>query len=163
MKKIVIYYSYTGNTEKIATLIAEKLNCDILKLEPNIPYSSDYQTVVDGEKDNDKQVRTIEIKEINKNINDYDEIIIGSPVWWYTITPVIRTFLKENDLSGKTIIPFATNAGWLGDTFKEIKKICKNSYVKNEMNIIFKSYTDILITSMDEINEWVDKIKKDGK
>ena len=42
-------------------------------------------------------------------------------MWWYTIAPVVRTFLKENDLTGKTIIPFATNAGWLGRTFKEIE------------------------------------------
>ena len=48
-------------------------------------------------------------------------------MWWYTIAPVIRTFLKQNDLSGKTIKPFATNAGWLGQTFKEIKKLCPNS------------------------------------
>ena len=60
--------------------------------------------------DNNKQLL---IEAYNINLDDYDEIIIGTPVWWYTISPVVVTFLKENDLSNKTIYPFATNAGWL--------------------------------------------------
>lgn len=94
------------------------------------------------------------------DLSKYDEIIIGSPVWWYTITPVVRTFLKENDLSGKTIIPFATNAGWLGRTFKEIKSLCPNSTVKNEMNIVFtEDYRENqLVTSPDEIDNWINSL-----
>lgn len=81
----------------------------------------------------------------------------GSPVWWYTIAPVIRTFLKQNDLSGKTIKPFATNAGWLGQTFKEIKKLCPNSNVKEGMNIVFtEDYNkNELVTPIDEIDNWI--------
>ncbi len=90
----------------------------------------------------------------------YDEIILGSPVWWYTITPVIRTFFKENNLSGKIIKPYATNAGWLGHTFKEIKELCPNSKVENEMNIVFtEDYTtNELVTSPDEIDQWIKKL-----
>ncbi len=98
------------------------------------------------------------IKDININLDNYDEIIIGSPVWWYSITPVVREFLKENNLEGKTVIPFATNAGWLGGTFKEIEELCKNSSVTNEMNIVFGSYSDDLVTSMDEINNWINTL-----
>lgn len=58
----------------------------------------------------------IEIKKFDYNLDDYDEIIIGTPVRWYTMVAAIRTFLKENDLSGKIIRPFATNAGWIGHT-----------------------------------------------
>jgi len=78
-------------------------------------------------------------------------------VWWYTIAPVIRTFLKQNDLSGKTIKPFATNAGLLGQTFKEIKKLCPNSNVKEGMNIVFtEDYNkNELVTPIDEIDNWI--------
>lgn len=74
---------------------------------------------------------------------------------WYSIAPVIRTFLKENDLSGKTIIPFATNAGWLGQTFKEIERLCPNSKVEKSMNIVFSSnyHENEFVTSPDEINK----------
>ena len=85
-------------------------------------------------------------------------MIIGTPVWWYTIAPVIRTFLKENNLSGKIIKPFATNAGWLGQTFKEIERLCPDSKVEKGMNIVFESYSDNLVTSPDEIDEWINEL-----
>lgn len=157
-KKIVVYFSYTGNTKKIAESVSKKLNCDILEIKPEVPYSTDYQTVVDQEQNNETAKKTPNIQKIDKDISKYDEIILGSPVWWYTIAPVIRTFLKENDLTGKIIKPFATNAGWLGQTFKEIERLCPNSNVEDEMNIVFESYSDNLVTSPDEIDSWMEKL-----
>ena len=159
-KKIVVYYSYTGHTKMIAESIQKKLGCDILEIKPSKPYSSDYQTVVDEEQNNESAKKTPEIEKINVDLNNYDEIIIGSPVWWYTIAPVIRTFLKENDLSNKIIKPYATNAGWLGRTFQEIKNLCPNSKVENVMNIVFtEDYTqNQLVTSPDEIDKWIDEL-----
>ena len=139
-KKLIVYYSYTGNTRKIAENIQKKLNCDILEIKPVVPYSTDYQTVVDQEQNNSSAKKTPEIQDINTDLSKYDEIILGTPVWWYTIVPVIRTFLKENDLSGKTIKSFATNAGWLGHTFQEIESLCPNSKVEKGMNIVFESF-----------------------
>ena len=153
MKKLVVFYSYTGHTKMIAESIQKKLNCDILEIKPTKPYSTDYQTVVDEEQNNSSAGKTPDIQKIDKNINEYDEIIIGTPVWWYTIAPVIRTFLTQNDLSNKTIKPFATNAGWLGHTFQEIQKLCPNSKVDKGMNIVFESYSDNLVTSPDEIEK----------
>ena len=158
MKKLVVFYSYTGHTKMIAENIQRKLNCDILEIKPVNPYSTDYQTVVDEEQNNSSAGKTPDIQKIDKNINEYDEIIIGTPVWWYTIAPVIRTFLIQNDLSNKTIKPFATNAGWLGHTFQEIQKLCPNSKVDKEMNIVFESYSDNLVTSPDEIEKWIDEL-----
>ncbi len=156
-KKLVVYYSYTGHTKMIAKRIEEKLGCDILEIKPIIPYSTNYQTVVNEEQNNESSNKTPQIEKIDKDLKKYDEIIIGSPVWWYTIAPVIRTFLKQNDLSGKTIKPFATNAGWLGQTFKEIKKLCPNSNVKEGMNIVFtEDYNkNELVTPIDEIDNWI--------
>lgn len=69
-----------------------------------------------------------------------------------------KSFLKNYDLSGKVIIPFSTNAGWLGKTFKEIEKLCPNSKVQNEMNIVFESYSDNLVTSKSEIDNWINNL-----
>lgn len=158
MKKLVVFYSYTGHTKMIAENIQRKLNCDILEIKPVKPYSTDYQTVVDEEQNNSSVGKTPDIQKIDKNLNDYDEIIIGTPVWWYTIAPVIRTFLTQNDLSNKTIKPFATNAGLLGHTFQEIQKLCPKSKVDKGMNIVFESYSDNLVTSPDEIEKWIDEL-----
>lgn len=160
MKKLVVFYSYTGHTKMIAENIQRKLNCDILEIKPVKPYSTDYQTVVDEEQNNSSAGKTPDIQKIDKNINEYDEIIIGTPVWWYTIAPVIRTFLTQNDLSNKTIKPFATNAGWLGHTFQEIQKLCHDSRVDKGMNIVFTEdhHVSQLVTSPDEIDEWIEKL-----
>ena len=157
-KKLVVFFSYTGNTKKIAESIQKKLNCDILEIKPVKPYSTDYQTVVDEEQNNESSKKKPEIQSIDKDLSKYDEIIVGSPVWWYTIAPVIRTFLSENDLKGKIIKPFATNAGWLGRTFQEIEKLCPNSKVEKGMYIVFESYSDNLVTSPDEIDKWIEQL-----
>ena len=157
-KKLVVFFSYTGNTKKIAQSIQKKLNCDILEIKPVKPYSTDYQTVVDEEQNNESSKKKPEIQSIDKDLSQYDEIIVGSPVWWYTIAPVIRTFLSENDLKGKIIKPFATNAGWLGRTFQEIEKLCPDSKVEKGMNIVFESYSDNLVTSPDEIDKWIEQL-----
>lgn len=157
-RRIIIYHSYSGHTKMIANIIKKKLDCDVLELEPKYEFSSDYDEVVKEYQNNEKDKSTVVIKDININLDNYDEIIIGSPVWWYSITPVVREFLKENNLEGKTVIPFATNAGWLGGTFKEIEELCKNSSVTNEMNIVFGSYSDDLVTSMDEINNRINTL-----
>ena len=157
-KKLIIYFTYTNHTKMIADKIQQKLNCDIIEIKPVNQYSKDYQKVVDEEQNNSSSNKTPEIEKTNINLNEYDEIIIGTPVWWYTIAPVIRTFLTENDLSGKTIKPFATNAGWLGHTFQEIQKLCPNSKVEKGMNIVFtENYQENkLIISIQEIEKWIE-------
>lgn len=110
-KMLVVYYSYGGNTEQIVNMIQKQKNCDVLKLEPLVPYTNDYQTLVDEEESKMEQEEVVELKPYEIDLSKYSKIVLGTPVWWYTIAPVIRTFLKQNDLSGKKIIPFATNGG----------------------------------------------------
>ena len=158
--KLIVYYSYTNHTKQIAEDIQKQLQCDIIELKPVRPYSTDYNTVVGQEQNNESTKKTPEIENKNLDLSKYDEIILGTPVWWYTIAPVVRTFLKENDLSNKKIMPFATNAGWLGRTFKEIKDLCPNSTIGKEMNIVFtENYSENqLVTSPDEIDEWIKEL-----
>ena len=158
MNKLIVYFSYTGNTKMIAEKIKEKLNCDILEIKTVIPYSSDYDTVVNDEQNGEASNHLPEIQEINVDLNKYDEIILGTPVWWYRSAPAIRTFLTKNNLKGKTIKPFATNAGWLGRTFKEIEKLCPDSNVESGMNIVFESYSDNLVTKEQDIDNWINTL-----
>lgn len=161
MKTIVIYYGYGNHTRMIAGKIKKELSCDILRILPKIPYSKNYDEVVNSTEDNLQTRKTPEIETININLNEYDKVILGSPVWWYTITPPIRSFLKIYDLSGKIVIPYATNAGWLGSTFEEIKELCKGK-ITNEMSIKFTTdhSEDKLVTEEVEIENWINKIKE---
>lgn len=158
-KKLIVYFSYTNNTKTIAELIQKKLNCDILRIETKVPYSNNYQTVVDDEQNSEASNHIPEIKDININLDEYDTIILGTPVWWYRPCPAIRAFLTKYDLSNKTIIPFATNAGWLGRTFKEIESLANKSTIKNEKNIVFESYSSNLKTNKQEIESWIETLK----
>ncbi|CDB32305.1 flavodoxins [Clostridium sp. CAG:575] len=157
-RKIIIYFTYTGNTKKIAEKIKEKLNCDILEIKTVIPYSKDYDTVVNDEQNSESSNHLPEIQNLNIDLSNYDEIILGTPVWWYRPVPAIRTFLTQNDLSAKIIKPYATNAGWLGKTFKEIKALCTNSEVSDGMNIVFESYSDKLVTKENDIMNWINTL-----
>lgn len=157
-RKIIIYFTYTGNTKKIAEKIKEKLNCDILEIKTVIPYSKDYDTVVNDEQNSESSNHLPEIQNLNIDLSNYDEIILGTPVWWYRPVSAIRTFLTQNDLSGKIIKPYATNAGWLGKTFKEIKALCTNSEVSDGMNIVFESYSDKLVTKENDIMNWINTL-----
>ena len=162
MKTLLVYYSYTGQTKLIANKIQNALNCDVVELKPTIPFSNDYQEVVDEYQSNESDKKIVEIENINVNLDDYDKVIIGTPVWWYTITPVLRSFLKKYDLSGKKVYPFATNAGWIGRTFKEIKDIC-NGDIKEELNIKFSEdyHEKKCLTSELEIENWIKKITEE--
>lgn len=157
-KILVVYFSYTGNTRKIANLIKEKLTCDILELKPVTSYSTDYQTVVDEEQRLEGANHMPEIQDINIDLESYDTVVIGTPVWWYREAPVVRTFLNKYCLSGKKIYLFATNAGWLGKTFIELQKECKGNIISTQ-NIVFESYSDKLVINDVEINNWIVGIK----
>lgn len=126
MKKIVVYFSATGTTENAANTIAKLLECDIFEITPNPLYTKDdldwrnpkSRSSVEM---NDKLCRP-EIVSIPDNIDDYDVVLLGFPIWWYTAPRIINTFLESCDLAGKTIIPFATSGGSdLGNTVDQLK------------------------------------------
>ncbi len=157
MKTIVIYYSYSGNTKKIAELIAKKLNADIAKIETENAYTGSYDAVVDQAKKEIEQGYMPKIKPISFDLEKYDTIILGSPVWWYTFAPAMKTFLNENNLKNKTIYPFATNAGWLGHTFKDFEKTCRDCIIKEGLNLEFEGKN--LLTPQHVISKWIENIK----
>ena len=156
MKSVIVYYSYGGNTKRIAENIHERKGYDMVEIKPAVPYTSNYQKLVDEEEGKMHQEEVVEIEPINVDLNSYNVIILGTPVWWYTMTPPVRALLKKYDLSGKVIIPFATNGGWLGTTLDDIKKYVPNSKVENELSIKFNE--DTLAISEDTLNNWIEKL-----
>ncbi|MBP2032071.1 flavodoxin [Clostridium algifaecis] len=152
-KTLIVYYSYTNNTKKIAEQIQKATGADIYKIETVKPYIGDYNSVVDqGKQEVDCGFKP-EIKPLSVSLEDYDTIIIGTPVWWYTYAPAVATFLSEYDLSGKTIIPFATNGGWIGHTLKDIEKACKNAVITNAIDIKFD--TDKMVMPESKLEKWI--------
>ena len=143
---LIVYFSYTGHTKMIANMIKEKINCDIVELKPIKPYSTNYQEVVDDEQNSEASNIIPEIQKVDVDLSKYDKIIIGTPTWWYRPAPVVRAFLKNYDLSGKVIIPFSTNAGWLGKTFKEIEELSLLLVLVNTDTFVSLSKLELILS-----------------
>ena len=113
MKKLlIVYYSWSnGNTERIAKDLQKAAGGDLARLDTAVPYSGSYNEVVDQGQAEVERGYEPELKPLAARIADYDVIAVGTPTWWYTMAPAVRTFLRGQDWAGKTVVPFMTNGG----------------------------------------------------
>lgn len=157
MSTLIVYYSYGGNTKSIAEMIQRELGCNIVEIKTMKPYPSDYNTVVaQGEKEVKSGFKP-ELQPIVTDLSKYNTVILGTPVWWYTFAPAVRTFLADNSLKGKTIYPFATNGGWIGNTLKDIQAACPDTNIRPGLNLRFDGNT--LSSPKANVQKWIDTIK----
>ena len=152
MKVLVAYFSASGVTKGAAEQLAAVAGADLHEIKPAQPYT-------DADLDwRDKQSRsTIEMKDKNSrpaitdklaNMQEYDVVYVGFPIWWYTAPTIINTFLESYDFKGKTVIPFATSGG------SSIKKACEDLKVAYP-NIIWKEGKLLNRVSEKELKAWV--------
>lgn len=126
---LVAYFSASGVTAKAARKLAETSGADIFEIKPEIPYTSADLNWMDKKSRssmemNDPSSRPV-IAERLPDMEKYDIIFVGFPIWWYVAPTIINTFLESYDFSGKTIIPFATSGGSnLGRTNDKLKPSC---------------------------------------
>lgn len=157
MNKLVVYFSASGSTRKLAKTLVEFLNADTYEIKPAAPYS---------EKDlnwNDPHSRSsIEMADITTRpaladkdapVDKYDTIFIGFPIWWYVAPHIINSFLESYDFSGKTIILFATSGGsGFGDTLNQLKPSCAAN-VKWIVGQVFRGPVDKAL-----VHDWVESL-----
>ena len=162
MKKLlIVYYSWSnGNTERIAKKLQSIAGGDLLKIDTAVPYSGSYNEVVDqGQREVNRGYEP-QLKPISANIADYDVIAVGTPTWWYTMAPAVKTFLHKNSFAGKTVVPFMTNGGWPGHVIKDMKNACTGADVVCDMQVKFDSNGgDRLETPEAEIEAWAQSVK----
>lgn len=154
---IIIYYSYGGNTRRIAQDMRELLDADLAEIKTVKPYAGSYNDVVDQGQHEVNSGYLPQLQPLHVDLNQYDTVLLGTPVWWYTFAPAMNSFLHDVDLSGKTVYPFATNGGWIGHTFKDFSKVCCGATVKAGLNIRFNE--DRQITPQADIQKWIKKIQ----
>ena len=128
-KTLVVYYSATNNTEAIAGYIANATGADLFELIPTEPYTSDDLDWTDRDsrvsrEHDDESLRDVELeKSVPDNWDEYDTVFIGYPIWWGIAAWPTDTFVKANDFTGKTVIPFCTSSssglGQSGELLKE--------------------------------------------
>lgn len=134
-KKLVAYFSASGVTEKLAKTLAAAVGADIFEIRPEQPYTDADLNWQDKNSRSsiemrDKSFRPAVADKI-ENMADYDTIYVGFPIWWYVAPTIINTFLEQYDLTGKTIVPFATSGGsGMGNTNTELAPSCKGAILK---------------------------------
>lgn len=114
-KALIVYFSASGNTERVAGYLAEATGGDLFELVPVTPYTDeDLNWRTDGSRVNrehdDESLRDVPLVSTTpENFDEYDVILIGYPIWWGIAAWPVNNFVKNNDFTGKTVIPFATS------------------------------------------------------
>ncbi len=123
-KVLVLYYSQTSNTKVVAEEIANRLGADITTIEAVEPYDGDFQATIERcLKERELDVLP-DIQPLTVDFKKYDVVFLGYPVWFGTYAPPVAAFLTQNDLSGKTIVPFCTfGSGGLDSSVKDLATV----------------------------------------
>ena len=157
MKALVAYFSCTNTTKNVAKTIAQVVDGDMYPIQPKIPYTRSDLNWNDAKSRSSLEMKDLSSRpEIIKDldIDEYDIIFIGFPIWWYVAPTIIYSFLESYDFRGKTIVPFATSGGsGVGRTDQYLQSCLKDVDLK---------HTTMLNghPSQDNIKQWIETILK---
>lgn len=152
-KVLIAYFSLSGNTKSVAEKIKSVTDGDLFEISPVKPYPSDYNTVVNlakTEKQNDVRPELIS----NGNVEEYDIVFVGTPVWWYTMAAPVKSFLANSDFSAKTIVPFCTHGGGgASTTYSDMQKIASCA-------TLTEGYTSYENTArVEDVKKWIEGLR----
>ena len=155
-KKLVAYFSASGVTAQVAKKLAEAVGADLFEIAPKVLYTKADLDWMDA-----KSRSTVEMKDpgsrpelaaVLPNTADYDTVYVGFPIWWYVAPTIVNTFLESIDLSGKTVVPFATSGGsGMGKTNEHLAPSCKGAKLLNGK--VFKRSV-----SREELAAWAERL-----
>lgn len=121
-KSIIVLWSWSGNTLKVAERLSELSGAEIYRIEAADPYPQDYDATADRAKQEQDDGIYPEIANPIGNWADYDTIFIGYPIWWYQLPMIVQGFVNDHDWAGKTIVPFNTHEGsGNGGTYDDLR------------------------------------------
>ena len=168
-KILIVYLSRTNNTKAVAEIIQKNVGGTLVALELETPYPEDYKATVQQVVKENETGYLPPLKTKIDSIEKYDIVFVGFPTWDMKMPPPMKSFLKQYSLSGKTVIPFNTNAGYgVGISFQTVKELCPKSNVLEGFEIKGGVERDgILFAIKDEkakeaetkVKKWIAKIK----
>ncbi len=160
-KNLTVYFSVSGNTERLANAIHENAGGDIIRIEPVNPYPvDDYhnKSFTDLAQQEKTDGTRPEIKDIDINLDEYDTIFVGYPIWWGSMPMAVYTFFDKYDLSNKTIAPFNTHEGsGAGDSHGEIVRLEPNATIVDGLSVYGSNTTE---DQSETVKSWLEKIGK---
>ena len=150
---MIAYFSWGGNTRGIAQEIQRQIGADIFEISPVEPYSTDYNTVLMEDQEDQHNQARLELSDHVQNMDDYDTILLGYPNWWASIPMPIASFLEEYDFSGKRIIPFCSHGGGrFGQSLTAIAKLAPDANMGEGLSVHYSGGA----TLSEDIQKWLD-------
>ncbi|KFI92322.1 flavodoxin/nitric oxide synthase [Bifidobacterium saguini DSM 23967] len=148
-KVLIAYYSFSGNTENVAEKVHERFpDADMFKIEPAESYGNYSEAAARAEKEHDENARPAVTNHV-ENMDQYDTILLGYPIWWGTAPMFIATFLESYDFDGKTIYPFCTSSYTpIEDSYDLLRKAAPNATIGDGLTA----------NSNDATNQWLNKL-----
>lgn len=145
-----------GNTQLMAMMIQKKTGGDIFEIKTKAPYPRDHKTLVDQADGERERGFKPELASMIDNIDEYDTVFIGYPIWWYGFPMPMYTFFEENDFSGKKVIPFSTHGGsGFTGTIEEMAKLQPRAQVEENGLTISRNR----VSGMErEVNTWLENL-----
>ena len=155
-KTLVAYFSASGVTKKLAQTLADAIGADLFAIEPKVPYTRADLNWMDKQSRSTIEMQNPasrpEIAGTCANIADYDTVFVGFPIWWYVAPTIVNTFLESCDLTGKTVVPFATSGGsGMGKTNEKLAPSCTGAKLLHGK--VFNSYS-----SKADLSAWVETL-----
>ena len=129
-KVLIVYFSHSGNTRKLAELIHEQVGGDMVELRTAVPYPREYDAVVDmAKKEQRENARPSIVTEL-PDLMSYRTVFIGYPNWWGTFPMPVFTRLEKYDLGERTVVPFCTHEGSrLGRSERDLRRLCPHARI----------------------------------
>lgn len=129
-KTLIVYLSRTNNTKAIAEIIHKNTGGDLVALELEKPYPENYKAIVEQVARENETGFLPPLKTKIDGIEKYTVVFLGFPTWGMQLPPPLKSFLRQYQLSGKTVVPFNTNAGYgVGSSFQTVKELCPDSTI----------------------------------
>jgi flavodoxin len=167
-KILIVYLSRTKNTKVIAEIIHQNMGGELVSLELEKPYPEDYKAIVEQVAKENESGFLPPLKTKIDEIEKYDVVFLGFPTWGMQLPPPMKSFLSQYNLSGKTVIPFNTNAGYgVGSSFETAKELCQNCKVLEGFStkggierdgILFVMEGEKELEARMKVQEWLKKI-----
>lgn len=167
-KILIVYLSRTNNTKTIAEIIHRNVGGTMVALELEKPYPENYRATVEQVVHENETGYLPPLKTKIDSIQKYDVVFVGFPTWGMKLPPPMKSFLHQNNLSGKIIVPFNTNDGYgVGTCFDTVKELCPNSTIFEGFSIIGGMESGQARLSKEEnrreaeteVTKWLDRIK----
>lgn len=151
-RSLIVYFTRTGNTRYIACAITAFTGARMLELQTVDTYPTDYYECVEQSKVEIGSGYCPPLKEYELDLEDYDTVFVGSPIWCGTYAPAVNTFFMEHDLSGKVIVPFCTHGGGGQKNFTaHIRDVCRECDVRETL-VLFDDGEPGLV---DQVRRWL--------